>query len=1261
MEPLTKTQALVAHDAFVRKLARQLLQNDADADDAAQHAWTRWLQTPPKAAASLRAWFAAVLYNYTRDVVRSSKRRSERERAGARDEYLPSTEDVVAREAARKLVIDAVLHLEEPWRTTLLLHYFDGRTVREIAHICNVPVETVRTRVRRGLALARARLDRTHGGDRKHWCAHVAVLAFAAPPAGFVILLNFLRDTTQTIVMASTKTKIAAGAAVIALLTSAIWYMTGDKYIVEQNNIPLATAEDAARLQGREAATASNVNESTDRETAGPTAPRRTINLQKGRGFIGGRVVEADGRPVSGARVDRIGASHEFLTSPGELFMNASEAPAPVGILDSAVTGSDGRFQFSKVAANESWLIGVNLGAPRPTLRFLDASPSHDETVELGDIVLDAKRSFSGRICYSDGAPAAGASLKFTNLPAPISESGMEYLTKGRSFIVDSKWLGAASAGMGQVVFTPPAWMEGVYSLFPLPSAVADANGNFSIEDAPAGSFYILADPRSSAPARFGPIVANETAAARPQSYILPKGISVSGTVVDPTGVPIPNAEVWPAAPSVNYPDNLAFLLKSVRAGADGKFNIENFHGSLIRFSVRAPGVATWSVGPLLETSYAKIELVTIPTSNATVRVVNDQNKPVDATLTILQIDGQAPARELAKASVADLVESELVTSESALMTQIAYESEKAARRDAWAAAVTSISQQPENKGVAFAFSSGIRLESAFVNLQAGNRLLHFSGFFESPPNETYLFARRPVKAKITRIDEGVYKIEGLGPGSYKILARNSDYSPGQGILYISGGEEATTQIALAAANKFIIHISSGEGAASRPVSGARATLVRNNSAAPLARAIDGSAVTGSDGILTFSAPHPGSQEIVISHPDFAPFRGVAELPNSPELYVSLNAGGEIRGKILFGNSPPRNPLAVFLQPNDASPFISYWRATTAADGSFSWKHVPAGYYTILSGDRLFPLPNGAGDVLSDWLATHAREAANCNVRAGETTNIIIDLLHPDRPAFKGIITINGAPAAGHIFSVSGQFGGSPRFETDKNGAFDLGPADPDHYQIRLYPKGDNSYPLAVREATVVKGDPFCLYWNMITGKVEGTIRSADGSIAPHAIVIARMKVRDKSLQIERRFDADENGHFITSDLAPGDYYIYSVFNNQRALPVTALVMEGSTSTANIHLQKCHNIAGSIDGVDFTGAQQAILQLRPLDNADPFAVREVEVDFTNKKFYNSGLRGTRYSTRLRVAFDDGAEYYYHSSDVQLPADGELSLIFEKER
>jgi len=180
--------ALLAHTEWVRSLALSLVHPDeAGADDVVQDTWVAVLEHRPRTDGNVRRWLGTVVRNIVRQDRRGEGRRRRREAAGARGEALPDAASVVERAELHRRVVHTVMKLEEPYRTALLLRYFENLPPRDMAARLDRPVETVRAQVRRGLAILRARLDRAWG-DRAAWISALAPLlepiAGAAKTAG---------------------------------------------------------------------------------------------------------------------------------------------------------------------------------------------------------------------------------------------------------------------------------------------------------------------------------------------------------------------------------------------------------------------------------------------------------------------------------------------------------------------------------------------------------------------------------------------------------------------------------------------------------------------------------------------------------------------------------------------------------------------------------------------------------------------------------------------------------------------------------------------------------------------------------------------------------------------------------------------------------------------------------------------------------------------------------------------------------------------
>jgi RNA polymerase sigma-70 factor (ECF subfamily) len=190
--PRPELEALLDNAAWARALARSLVRDPHHADDLVQRTFVAALEHPPRDSGSPRGWIASVLRNFVRQDARSGERREHHERAGARTEA--TDPDSVERTAGlQRELLDAVMTLSEPYRSTVWARYYDGLPPREIARRDAVSVKTVKARLARGLAELRNKLDKNRGGDRSAWMAALVPLA-AGPHASAPFLGALMMD-----------------------------------------------------------------------------------------------------------------------------------------------------------------------------------------------------------------------------------------------------------------------------------------------------------------------------------------------------------------------------------------------------------------------------------------------------------------------------------------------------------------------------------------------------------------------------------------------------------------------------------------------------------------------------------------------------------------------------------------------------------------------------------------------------------------------------------------------------------------------------------------------------------------------------------------------------------------------------------------------------------------------------------------------------------------------------------------------------------
>jgi len=171
--PPDRASELLADAAWVRRLAHGLTGDAHAGDDMAQETWVVAFERGGLARG--RAWLGGVLRHLALRSRRAAGRRARHEAAGARPEAVAPADLLVARAALHRDLAVAVMELDEPYRTAVLLRYLEGLPPRAIARRLGVPVRTVGSRLARGLARLRQDLDARRGG-REAWLPAAAAL-----------------------------------------------------------------------------------------------------------------------------------------------------------------------------------------------------------------------------------------------------------------------------------------------------------------------------------------------------------------------------------------------------------------------------------------------------------------------------------------------------------------------------------------------------------------------------------------------------------------------------------------------------------------------------------------------------------------------------------------------------------------------------------------------------------------------------------------------------------------------------------------------------------------------------------------------------------------------------------------------------------------------------------------------------------------------------------------------------------------------------
>ncbi|MEZ5964577.1 MAG: sigma-70 family RNA polymerase sigma factor [Planctomycetota bacterium] len=307
---LPRAETLLRDSTWLRRLVAGMSGDAHLADDVAQDVAVLALTQPPRRDDSWRGWLTTVARTVMLRRRVRARLAAQSERAATRAEATPSTHDVVVRAEAHAHVVDAVLALDEPYRTVILLRYFDGMKTGAIATALGCPVATVRTRLVRGTQRLRTALEPRFGASSS-WAALFAwptMGATGAATKGGLAAGSGWTITTGSLWMSTQTKTLVAVAALLALGVSALFWSDDVGPADEARAAPpVATAgasPEAAAAMESAATVKSSDPAQTVRTTATPphAAASAIPDDVPGQGLLV-FVHDEHGAPVADARV----------------------------------------------------------------------------------------------------------------------------------------------------------------------------------------------------------------------------------------------------------------------------------------------------------------------------------------------------------------------------------------------------------------------------------------------------------------------------------------------------------------------------------------------------------------------------------------------------------------------------------------------------------------------------------------------------------------------------------------------------------------------------------------------------------------------------------------------------------------------------------------------------------------------------------------------------------------------------------------------
>jgi RNA polymerase sigma factor (sigma-70 family) len=519
---------LLAHEAWVKALARRLVADTDDADDLAQDALMAALEHPPRGLRRLRSWLGGVVRNLAARRRRDRAARRRGEAAAAATDRLPSVLEMHERAEMSIRIARAVFALEEPYRSAVLYRFFEDLPPREIAERLDVTVAAVETRLRRGLEKLRARLTRDFGARDKWRAALLPLTGAGVAPSATGASSMATESTSVGALLMSTKIKVGLGVAaiVIAAGTLAVWPGKDDPTPPES----VARAPAPVRPKTPESNVAAAAGETPggsvdvptrDRVPAAPPPVAKTAEATT----LEGRCVDAiTGEPLAGCAVTLMGEPGDSVEAENHIVRHGVirwNPPEP------RITGADGRFAFAITpAAPLRFTLRLTRSGRVPMMAtWPRLEPGR--IVNLGDVPMRGGVLPSVRVVDPQGIPQAGVQVNLW------------------------RW--------------PPAKGEGAFPSSPV-CFETEADGTGHCPHAiPPGTWKVsLTDRWLEGPQE---IHLAEHGADRPYQVVVAAARPITGVVLDPMGQPVAEATVM-----VCPADSLSG--HRVRTRADGSFRL---------------------------------------------------------------------------------------------------------------------------------------------------------------------------------------------------------------------------------------------------------------------------------------------------------------------------------------------------------------------------------------------------------------------------------------------------------------------------------------------------------------------------------------------------------------------------------------------------------------------------------------------------------------------------------------------------------------
>ena len=698
-----------------------------------------------------------------------------------------------------------------------------------------------------------------------------------------------------------------------------------------------------------------------------PDAEARVSLVLSEGGFVTGRVVDSDGRPLAGRLRVEVVDGHRLSSSASDLMLATAKAggsffigPLPVGT------------------------IGIGVSAPRHAARSVDATVTRRGTLDLGDVVLETGLVIRGRVRDKEGDGISGATVR-ARLRRPGDRSVVEATSESDGTYVvaglqpGTHELTASLSGFATVRTAAPAGGDPVDLVMEAGGEIAgrvvdaagqpaedatleaqradgeiagflggsgradEGDGRFVLRDLAAGRYVVQARASGRGEASIAGVRVASGQRAEAGTLRLGGGGIVRGTVVDADGQGVPGANVVAERDLNIQSGELTDQTRST-----GAFEIRGVPAGRVSVLARHPAFAApkpvvAEVDP--EKAPVPVRIVLLegarvegralhrdgrPFASGKVRLVSlepgaegvwQEPSPVgpDGWFAVDHVGAGRTRVELlglsAPGALAGIASREVVLQEGETATV------DLSLRDVVVAGVLTRGGQP---------APGVRVRLRMEG--AGTLYMGYSGrALEAASGPPFLSA--------TSREDGRYELLVFTPGRARVeldSAVGNQRYPGREVQVPDVDRfELDLEIAETTVSGVVVDKGSAD-----PVSNASVSLRRSSS------------TTGPDGSFSIAA-EPGDQQLEVQ----ATGRKQAVVPLSvgsqglSDVRVELERGPELRGRAVDSAGRPAPGVVVVVTDATGQDLLGYIEAL--ADGSFRFDGLGPGPYTLVAGGDL--------------------------------------------------------------------------------------------------------------------------------------------------------------------------------------------------------------------------------------------------------------------------------------------------------------------